>query len=310
VTIPPLTRVASADFPSIVDTVKKIEDATEGGGRHPTLGEAVWRDLERPDNDSAAFLVDSEAFAHVARSDNGVPRHWAVGLAVTTGSREPDTVLRLLIAVDDHVAAHGGGRLTLWIVDAQPEDDGVLAAAGYAADRELYEMRVPLPLGEEPVWPPRVTTRSFEPGRDDAAWLAVNNRAFAGHAEQGGWTEATLQRRFADAWFDPKLFLLAFDDAGLAGFNWLKIHAAHRAEPRRGEIFVIGVDPRMQGTGLGRALAVAGLDLVHQQAVDTGMLFCAADNAPALKLYRSLGFTIHRLDRAYVRDVSDRAGGS
>jgi mycothiol synthase len=66
----------------------------------------------------------------------------------------------------------------------------------------------------------------------------------------------------------------------------------------------------MQGTGLGRALAVAGLDLVHEQTVDTGMLFCAADNAPALKLYRSLGFTIHRLDRAYERDVSDRAGGS
>ena len=77
-----------------------------------------------------------------------------------------------------------------------------------------------------------------------------------------------------------------------------------------GQIFVIGVDPRMQGTGLGRALALAGLDLVHQRGIDTGMLFCAADNAPALKLYRSLGFTVHRLDRAYERDVQAREAAS
>src|SRR5207248_2429290 len=96
-----------------------------------------------------------------------------------------------------------------WLLGAQPDDDAPLAHLGFVADRELYEMRVPLPIPEEPRWPARVTVRAFEPGRDNAAWLDVNNRAFANHAEQGGWIEATLQRRIADPWFDASLFFLA-----------------------------------------------------------------------------------------------------
>ena len=144
-------------------------------------------------------------------------------------------------------------------------------------------MRVP-PSRHRPEWPAGVRVRPFEVGRDEAAWLEVNNRAFAGHAEQGGWTESTLARRIAEPWFDPSLFLLAFDAVGLVGFNWIKVHEAHDRGPALGEIYVIGVDPRAQGTGLGRALAIAGLQAVHERGIDTGMLFCAADNEAALAL--------------------------
>src|SRR4029078_10806166 len=131
--------------------------------------------------------------------------------------------------------------------------------------------------------------RTFEPGRDERAWLDVNNRAFANHAEQGGWIEETLHRRIEEPWFDPKLFFLAFDAKGLAGFNWLKIHDAHGRDPRLGEIFVIGTDHRAQGSALGRALAIIGLDGAHERGVDTGSLCVAAENKGAIHLYRSLG---------------------
>ena len=175
-------------------------------------------------------------------------------------------------------------------------------------------MRAPLPIDHAAPVVDGITVRAFEPGRDDADWLAVNNRAFVGHPDQGGWTEKTLRDRMAEPWFDPTLFLLAVDAKGLAGFNWLKQHAARVPDPALGEIYVIGVDPRAQGTGLGRALAIEGLHAVHRRGSTAAMLFCAADNSGALALYRSLGFSVHRTDRAvHPRDrggMTSRYGAS
>ena len=64
---------------------------------------------------------------------------------------------------------------------------------------------------------------------------------------------------------------------------------------------MIGVDPDRQGTGLGRALTVGGLEhLSHDRHCPTGMLYVDGANAAALGLYRALGFTVHRTDRAYA----------
>ena len=43
---------------------------------------------------------------------------------------------------------------------------------------------------------------------------------------------------------------------------------------------------------------------MHERGIDTGALFFAADNEPALRLYRSLGFDVHRVDRAYECEVT------
>ncbi len=144
--------------------------------------------------------------------------------------------------------------------------------------------------------------RTFEPGRDEAAWLELNNRAFKNDPDQSGWVEETLRRREDEPWFEPAGFLLAVDEQGLAGFCWTRLHpAAPPVEPvPLGEIYVIGVDPDRQGSGLGRALTLGGLaDLHDRQHAPVGMLFVDAANTAAVDLYRSLGFTLARADRAY-----------
>jgi mycothiol synthase len=300
---PIVTDVTPAEFPSVVERVRALDAAVCADTGHEALGDAVWRDLADPDTDSLGLLVDDRAYAHVARSDNFSSQHWAIGLALTAAAHTSDTVCALLDAAARHIAAHGGGRMLCWVFDAQPADDELLDAAGFRPARDLYEMRVPLPLAETPAWPAGIQVRDFEPGRDDAAWLQVNNRAFANHPEQGAWIESTLRRRLAEDWFDPSLFVLAFDDHGLAGFNWCKLHAATSTEPVLGEIWVIGVDPRVAGSGLGRPLAIEGLARMHARGAGTGSLFTDADNERALKLYKALGFTVHRTDRSYAREV-------
>ena len=301
---PSVAEVTPARFAEVRARVERIDDTARAADGHPALGDSVWLDLEHPTHDSAGFLVDDSAYAHVAPSDNATPGHWTLGLAIDPEARRDGTRRALVVAAIDHVAAHGGGRLVLWLLGAHADDDAELERAGLRPARDLFQMRVPLPLALRPEWPDGVHVRPFELGVDEAAWLEVNNRAFSGHAEQGGWTASTLARRTSEPWFDPSLFLLAFDADGLAGFDWLKVHEAADGDPRLGEIYVIGSDPRAQGSGLGRALAVAGLDAVFARGIDTGMLFCAAENAPALKLYESLGFRVHRVDRAFECEVA------
>jgi mycothiol synthase len=145
-----------------------------------------------------------------------------------------------------------------------------------------------------------VVTRPFEPGRDDADWLAINNAAFADHPEQGGWTLDDLHEHMKFDWFDPEGFLVAdrADGKGLLGSCWTKVHRT--SEPVLGEIYVISVDPALHSQGWGRALTVAGLQWMASQGVTIGMLYATGSNTAAVKLYESLGFTVDHVDRSYL----------
>jgi mycothiol synthase len=304
------TRLLQPVAPADLVTVTRLHDDTEAIDGHASLGEAAWRDLDQPlDPVSAGVLAGDDGrpvgFAYVHRSDSFSPPHWAAGIVVHPDARDDaDVEAALLERAVEHVAGAGGGLVVLWIFEPDPRDDEAAARAGFRRQRDLLQQRVPLPLAETPAWPPGVDVRPFVPGQDDAAWLEVNNRAFAGHPEQGGWVEATLERRMAEPWFDPKGFLLAVDADGIAGFCWTKVHPATDADPELGEIFVIGVDPSRHRSGLGRALVIAGLSHLADRGVRTGMLFVDGDNQAAVRLYESLGFTTHRLDRAYEREVA------
>lgn len=187
----------------------------------------------------------------------------------------------------------------------------VADAAGLTERRELLQMRRPLPVSASHparTGAPPVVTRPFEPGTDDAAWIDVNNRAFADHPDQGRETPDTLADRMTEPWFDPAGFLVADEDDGsgaLAGFCWTKVH---RTEPPLGEIYVIGVDPRHRGEGLGPSFVLAGLDHLASTGIATAMLYVDAGNTPAVRLYERLDFTVHRRRRVYTRP--ETGGGS
>ncbi len=216
---------------------------------------------------------------------------WSVTLQLS-GLAEP-AAAELLRRLLDACAQRSPGRLEWWVEPAAERYDRIAAAAGLTPDREIVQLRRSLPLDEQPA----ITTRSFRPGLDDEAWLEVNNRAFAWHEEQGGWTSEQLSARLDEPWFDPSGFLLHEVDGRLAGFCWTKVH--DDVEPTLGEIFVIAVDPDFHGRGLGRELTLAGLARLTERGLTIGMLYVESDNEAANGLYRSLGFEVHQTRRRY-----------
>ena len=179
---------------------------------------------------------------------------------------------------------------------ATDADDAEAHALGFRPERDLLQMRVPLPLAPDVVATARpLRTRAFRPGQDDEAWLAVNNRAFEGHPEQGGWTLEDLHERMAADWFDPDGFLVADSaDSGQCRRQHDRLlldQGAPRHPPVLGEIYVISVDPSHHGEGWGRALTVAGLQWMAGQGIRLGMLYTTSSNTTAVNLYHSLGFT-------------------
>ncbi|TWD81525.1 mycothiol synthase [Kribbella amoyensis] len=210
-------------------------------------------------------------------------------LVVAPHARRHGTGTALLRLLQDH----GGSRLKVWAHGRLPGSDELATRLGLVVTRELYFLRreaAPLP---EPTWPDGIEVRTFVPGEDDAAWLAVNASAFATHPEQGSWTHSDLADRLHQPWFDAAGFFLAVDarTGDVAGFHWTKV------EEGVGEVYVVGVAPQYQGTGLGKALTLKGLHhLQEDRALDAVVLYVDGTNTAARALYEKLGFATANLD--------------
>ncbi|MEU0299208.1 mycothiol synthase [Streptomyces sp. NPDC006175] len=190
-----------------------------------------------------------------------------------------------------------GKRLRVWAHGGKSAARHLAQVLGLSLFRELRQLRRSLTDLDiaEPVLPPGVTVRTFVPGQDDAAWLAVNRAAFAHHPEQGSLTQRDLDDRKAEPWFDPEGFFLAERDGGIIGFHWTKVHA----EDELGEVYVVGVLPDAQGGGLGKALTAIGLRHLASRGLPTAMLYVDADNPAALSVYERMGFATHEVDLMY-----------
>ena len=291
--------------PAAVAEVSALVERLSDGGHRP-LADHKWLALGAGGGDGFVGLVARDGRGTLAGYGQLAFGNGSWGLEVLADPAAPDhgapVSAALLSAARAEVADRGGGRVFYWVGSPTSDDDVRARALGFGAGRDLLQMRVPLPLDPAVVAAaPEVTVRAFRPGEDEAAWLAVNNRAFAGHPEQGGWGLDDLVARERADWFDPAGFLIHEESGQLAASCWTKVHAT--ADPPMGEIYVISVDPAFHQRGLGRALAVAGFTWLASTGIGTGMLYVDADNRAAMALYTGIGMTVHHRDRAYQADI-------
>ncbi len=197
----------------------------------------------------------------------------------------------------DAVLAKASPKLRVWSHGDHPAAAAIARRQGLRRVRELLKMRLDRAVAlPDPAWPAGIAVRTFVPGRDEDELVAVNKRAFDWHPEQGRLTADEVAATERESWFDPAGFFLATKDDKIVGFHWTKVHPGDI-----GEVYVVGVDPAAQGGGLGRALTLAGLHHLREKGLGDTILYVESDNAPAVAVYRRLGFTVAETDVAYER---------
>jgi mycothiol synthase len=285
-----------------------LRAATAADGVRPLSEESELR-LQHGGPPGGGDLVvhDGDAVAGYARHDLGTDGGVEAELVVHPSFRRRGHGRALL---DRLVELAGARPLSLWAHGDLPGSAELLAPRGFTRARVLLQMRMQLAGVDpdpRPPLPDGVHVAAFRPGRDEAAWLRQNARAFAAHPEQGSWTPDDLLLREKEPWFDPEGFLLAWrgdpDDGGeLLGSHWTKVHPpGDVADEPVGEVYVLGVDPDAQGMHLGRALTDLGLAHLRGLGLSQVLLYAEEDNVPAVRLYEGRGFRRHSVDVSWRR---------
>ena len=138
-------------------------------------------------------------------------------------------------------------------------------------------------FAELPEWCCRRVSTCDRSGRASTTRLGstLNTKAFADHPEQGKWELRDLRLRMRRAVVRPGGLPAGRARRRLLGFHWTKVHGevrrageepGHHHDPI-GEVYVLGLDPRAHGLGLGRALTVAGLRYLRARGLDQVMLY-------------------------------------
>lgn len=294
-----------------------VADATAADGRSPlneaTLlalrhhglrGHALWLASEAGAGDPVGLALATPAPG--ATGPGGATGPVEVNLVVSPAARGRGVGRALAEAALDAV---GPAEVSAWSHGNHPAAERLASRLGFDRARDLWVMRRPLspehPLPALASGAGGVDVRTFVPGQDEDAFLAVNAEAFAGHPEQAAMTRADLAQRMAEEWFDADGFFLAepadapvradsneaVESPSLLGFHWTKAH-----DDRVGEVYVIGVSPAAQGQGLGRLLTLTGLHHLRERGLHEVILYVEADNAAAVAVYQGLGFNHDEAD--------------
>jgi mycothiol synthase len=233
------------------------------------------RELVAVDHDAAALVTEAEA-EFVVDPD-------ARGRGIGT------RMLEELLSRGIHI---------FWAHGDVPAARALAARFALRAQRELLHFSRELPTLA--ALPPSNATEvgnsrieRFVVGRDEDEWVGLNARTFEDHPEQGKVTRPDLEALEGEAWFRADDFLVLRRDGRMIGYCWLKV------ERDSGEFYVVGIDPGSQGEHLGATLFDAGLARLATRGIRTAHLYVEADNAPALALYRSRGFTQDAIDIQY-----------
>lgn len=279
------------------------------------LEEATSFDGTPPVSDQALLAVSPGRRVLIELDDAiGLIGEGEVDLVVRPAARGQGIARSLLRALLSSELAARSAELRAWAHGENPAASALLTAAGFTPVRELLRLSLnPSHLGQEversrPI-PEGFEVIPFDPANSAHAddWVRVNARAFASHPEQGAVTRTDFDALLHEPWFNAGDLRLAYsrlpDSAGgLAGFTWVK--TVREGDSTETELYVLGVDPRFAGIGLGAALLGETLRRMQRHEPDRVTLYVDGDNTNAVNLYLRAGFEVEQRSVQYLRGAN------
>jgi mycothiol synthase len=286
-----------------------IRSATLEDGHGP-IGEHKFLRLKHGDDLGVAVLAyqsdELAGYAHTLAYGDSQARRVSCELVVEPTYRRRGIGSALLRKVIEHAKSQHATSLGLWAYNDSKASQHLARSFSLSPERRLLHMHR---HSEAPPAAPTPLSASVRPLRagEEETLLALNNRIFEGHPENGSWTLEDLKARQEQTWFDAADVLMLEEDGALAGFCWLKIEERGE-EGRVGEIYVIGNTPEFRGRGLGRYLLSAGLQHLSRRNVNVIAVYVDQSNDAGVSLYHSFEFHHHHVDVMYSLTLGGGAG--
>lgn len=304
-----LDEATLRDILELIDEVSRIDGHRPVGEHkysHLAVGARGWVGVLAYEGD---MLV---GYAHTRWGSPTDRPRMAVEVVVHPKWQDGGVARRLLDETRAVLINAGGGLLYLWVHRVEDPSTTLAARMGFAVQRELAFMTRDLHERVDVSTPPEgVEIRPYRRGDDDEAFLRVNNAAFEGHPENGGWDADEFARRRSFDWFDPGDLLMAWRGDELLGFHWTKWHGHDSDEvPAHepvGEVYVLAVAPEAQGMGLGKMLLEAGLAHLHDLGVRIAVLYVDCASTAAVRLYERAGFAVQYHEVCYEEWIDPSA---
>ncbi len=145
--------------------------------------------------------------------------------------------------------------------------------------------------------------RHLQRGEEDKL-VQIQNRSFAGSWGYNPNTveEITYRVNLSDS--SPEDVLLAYEGDKVIGYCWTKTTRKTVSSERKGQIFMLGVDPDYRGKGISKRLLLAGLAYLKSKGLQVTSLTVDSRNKVAYALYRSVGFKVQTSSVWYEKIIS------
>ena len=319
-----IRNYAEDDLPALLDFVVPLRQNDGGVRIDAAVHRSVFTDIMRlpgrdQENDCLLLFQDAGAgtptlrgfclvFPEPSDKDSSGGRcvlNIHVGPGHVAPGDEHETGWRALVRAGLRRTRETGAavaHVALWPPYDRAE---ALAADGFAAARVYWNMTWEKQDIPDVEMPDAYQVRSFTE-HDVAALTAAHNSAFAGTWWFAPYTEQQTAHRAGMANTSYDGIKLLFQGEQLAGYCWTLLMSD--GQRQQGVIGSIGLAPEFRGGGISKVILAAGMRYLRSAGADYIRLEVDGSNAPAIRLYQSMGFQkageLHWYEYRFAADVA------